>query len=122
MMLPNAGKRRGSIFTTALLLLAFSAASLGAARAWAQVVPSGAVPSVLCAVEPPVPPAAELNRRFTVYAAYEGLSPAEKARTQLPVFEYPPLSRVGAEAWRKALWQVWIERLPLHASSSHYGA
>ncbi len=103
MMLPNAGKRRGSIFATALLFLAFSAASLGAARAWAQVVPSG--------IEPPVPPAAELNRLLTVYAAYEGLSPAEKARTKRPVFDYPPLSRAAAEAWRKALWQAWIERL-----------
>ena len=63
------------------------------------------------AAELPVPPAAELNKLLTAYVEYEGLSPAEKTRTKRPVFDYPPLSKTGAEAWSKALWQAWIERL-----------
>lgn len=61
--------------------------------------------------EPPVPPAAELGKLLGTYAEYEGLSPLEKARTKRPSFDYPPLSKEGAAAWGKALWQAWVERL-----------
>lgn len=61
--------------------------------------------------EPPVPSAAELQKLLATYAEYEALAPAEKAKTERPIFEYPPLSKAGAAAWRKALWQAWVERL-----------
>ncbi len=67
--------------------------------------------AVATAGEPPVPPAEELGKLLTIYAEYEGLSPAEKTRTKRPDFNYPPLSKAGAEAWSKDLWQAWIERL-----------
>lgn len=67
--------------------------------------------AVATAGDPPMPPAAELGKLLTSYVEYEGLSPVEKAKAKRPVFNYPPLSKAGAEAWSKALWRAWIERL-----------
>lgn len=63
------------------------------------------------AEEPPVPPAVELTKLLTAYAAYEGLPPAEKAKAKRPKFDYPPLSREGASAWKRALWNAWVEHI-----------
>lgn len=68
------------------------------------------VPAADSATNPPVPPAAELQKILATYEAYQALSPAGKAGTARPVFEYPELSRPAAEAWRNALWLTWLER------------
>jgi tetratricopeptide (TPR) repeat protein len=61
--------------------------------------------------EPAVPSVAELRKLIAVYAEYEALSPVEKAKAKRPVFDYPPLSKAGAAAWRQVLWEAWVEQL-----------
>ncbi len=61
--------------------------------------------------EPAVPPVGELQKLLATYANYEALAPADKMKAKRPAFAYPPLSKAGAAAWSKALWQAWVERL-----------
>ena len=66
--------------------------------------------STVCirAADVPVPAAEELQKLIGEYAAYVALPPDEQAKASKPVYSYPPLTKEGADQWRKALWLAWI--------------